>query len=104
MNGGLWRDHLATPGQEQLVFRSSRKSTRRTQADVIVALLREKRASGKPLELPEIMAAGIAQFGARILELRQRGFLIENELERAADGRVLSRYWLRHDPEQDGQP
>ena len=104
MNGGLWRDHLATPRQEHLALRSSRKSLRPTQAEVIIELLREKRASGKPLELPEIMAAGIAQFGARILELRHRGFHIENELERAADGRFLSRYWLRHDPERDGQP
>ncbi|MFZ0866194.1 MAG: hypothetical protein WAU76_10415 [Candidatus Sulfotelmatobacter sp.] len=45
------------------------------------------------------MAAGIAQHGARFAELRQRGFVIDNELERAADGHVLSRYWLRHDPE-----
>jgi hypothetical protein len=104
VNGGLWRDHLASPRQEQLVFRSSRKRLRPTQADVIVELLRGKRALGKPLELPEILATGIAQFGARILELRRRGFVIENELEHAADGRVLSRYWLECDPERDGKP
>ncbi len=104
MSTGLWHDHPATPRQAELAFRSGRKHTRPTQADMIIQLLRDKGALGKPLELPEIMAAGIAQHGARFNELRQRGFVIENELERAADGRVLSRYWLRYDPERDGQP
>ena len=102
MNGGLWRDHPATPRQEQLVFKSSRKRARRTQADVIVELLREKRALGKALELPEIMAAGIAQHGARFNEIRARGFVVENELEHDTSGKVRSRYWLRFDPERDG--
>jgi hypothetical protein len=101
VNGGLWRNHPATPRQEQLVFQSSRKRSRRTQADVIVALLREKRALGKSLELPEIMAAGIAQHGARMKEIRERGFVVRNEIERSPDGRVLSRYWLECDPDQD---
>jgi hypothetical protein len=99
---GLWRDHPATPRQEQLAFKSSRKRTRPTQADVIVELLREKRAEGRPLELPEIMASGIAQHGARFNEIRSRGFVIENELDRDGTGVVRSRYWLRHDPERDG--
>jgi helix-turn-helix protein len=101
VKGGLWCDHPATPRQEQLAFKTSR---RRSQADVIVELLRQKRAQGKSLELPEIMAAGIAQHGARIRELRQRGFVVRNELERSPDGRVLSRYWLDRDPEQGAQP
>lgn len=71
MNGGLWRDH-ATPRQEQLILKASRKRPRPTQADVILELLREKRALGKPLELPEIMAAGIAPHGARFHEIRSR--------------------------------
>jgi hypothetical protein len=105
VTSGLWQSHPATPRQEQLAFKSSRKRTRPTQADVIVGLLREKRALGKPLELPEIMAAGIAQHGARMREIRQRrGFVVRNEIERSHDGRILSRYWLEHDPEQDGQP
>lgn len=103
MKGGLWRDHPATPRQEQLVFQSSGKRSRPTQADVIVELLREKRAEGKPLELPEIMAAGIAQHSARLKEIRQRGFVVRNEMERSPNGRVFSRYWLESDPE-DGQP
>jgi hypothetical protein len=65
-------------------------------------MLRQARASGAAVELPQIMAAGIAQHGARFNELRTRGFEIVNETERGTDGRVLSRYWLRHDPERDG--
>jgi hypothetical protein len=78
MSARLWHDHPATPRQEQLALQSSRKRTRPTQADVIVELLREKRALGKPLELPEIMFAGIAQHGARMKEIRQRGFVVRN--------------------------
>jgi hypothetical protein len=69
--------------------------------ELLIAKLRESRSMGRPLELPEIMRLGIAQHGARIAELRDRCFVIENELERT-DSRVLSRYWLRHDPELDG--
>jgi len=60
------------------------------------------RVSGRALDLPEIMALGIAQHGARLNELRLRAFVIENEMERDSEGRVLSRYWLRFDPERDG--
>ena len=96
--GGLWRGHPATPNQNLLVFPQEGKH-RATQADVMIELLRQARRSGRGLELPDIMAAGIAQHGARFTEIRGRGFQIENQLERAADGRVLSRYFLRHDPE-----
>lgn len=103
MTSGLWRDHPATPRQEQLAFKSSRRSTRPTQADVIVKLLRENRAVGKPLELPDIMGAGIAQHGARFNEIRSRGFVVESEVDRDGRGVVRSRYWLRYDPERDGE-
>jgi hypothetical protein len=97
VNSGLWRDHPA----EQLAFKSSSRRTRHTQAEVIIGLLREKRSLGKPLELPEIMAAGIAQHGARLHEIRSRGFVVVNETER--DGEVVrSRYFLTFDPERDG--
>jgi hypothetical protein len=65
-------------------------------------MLRHARANGRAVQLPEIMGAGIAQHGARFNELRRRGFDIENEIKRDAHGRVLSRYWLQHDPELDG--
>jgi hypothetical protein len=65
-------------------------------------MLRDARASGRALELPEIMRAGIAQHGARLREIRERGLVVENELDRDTAGIVRSRYWLRHDPELDG--
>jgi len=102
VSGELWRDHRATLAQQRLAFKSSRRRTRPTQADVIVELLREKRALGKPLSLPELMAAGIAQHGARFNEIRARGFVIKNEMNRDGDGIVCSRYWLGFDPERDG--
>ena len=101
MRQGLWRDHEATPCQRNLVFGGTRVG-RQTQADLILSLLRKARDEGRALALPEIMAVRIAQHGVRIRELRDRGFVIDNEQERSSDGRVLSRYWLRRDPELDG--
>jgi hypothetical protein len=98
---GLWLDREATPRQQQLGLGGAGKRKKLSQADALLAMLRVARASGRAVELPEIMRAGLAQHGARILELRERGFVIENELERSPDGRVLSRYWLRYDPERD---
>jgi hypothetical protein len=99
---GLWRDHESTPRQQKIAFSKTKRHDRPTQADVLFAMLREARRNGKRLELPEIMRLGIAQHGARLNELRRRGFDIQNEIERDCDGRVLSRYWLEHDPELDG--
>ena len=76
---------------------------RPSQTEQLAAALRDKRAQGKPLELPQIMHdLGIAQHGARFKELRDRGFKIINELE-SVDGRLHSRYWLLFDPERDKQ-
>lgn len=98
----LWRNHSATPRQQSLPFTANRKRRAQlTQADVLVEMLRTARASGQPLHLPEIMRAGIAQHGARLKEIRDRGFQVDNEMERTPDGVVLSRYWLRFDPELD---
>ena len=46
------------------------------------------------------MKAGIAQHGARMKELRDRGFVIQNHMERV-DGVVHSEYQLVFDPEND---
>ena len=108
MKAGLWQDKPATPQQQRLAFcrnagrgRPAKRAGRVTQADLLLCLFRERREQGKPVELPEILRLGIAQFTARIFELRGRGFVIENELEHI-NGQVHSRYWLRHDPERDG--
>lgn len=99
----LWADHPATPHQQILPFgKRAKLRTQPTQADVLIEMLRAARARRESLQLPEIMKAGIAQHGARMKEIRDRGFRVENEMERTADGIVLSRYWLRHDPELDG--
>lgn len=92
----LWDDHPATPAQQK-------RHGKKTQRDVLASMLREARSRGGALELPDILRAGVAQHGARITELRRRGFQIENELERRTDGRVWSRYRLRYDPETDGR-
>lgn len=100
----LWRNHPATSHQQDLPFSAKRNQrAQRTQADVLIGMLRTARANREPLELPSIMKAGIAQHGARLKEIRDRGFRVENEMERTADGAVLSRYWLIFDPERDAQ-
>ena len=103
MRGGLWQDIAATPSQQRLAFQPPRKRTGKvTQSDVLASMLRKAHSEDRALDLPEILQTGIAQFTARIFELRKRGFKIENELRRSPDGSVLSRYWLRFDPERDG--
>jgi hypothetical protein len=84
---GLWRDHRGRDGA--------------TQRSVLLKMLRDARACGCAVALPDIMGAGIAQHGARFNELRSRGFVVENELDRDGRGSVHSRYWLRYDPEID---
>jgi hypothetical protein len=99
---GFWRGHLATPHQQELPFhRKGKRRKQVTQADVLIGMLRCARTKRIPLELPEIMRAGIAQHGARFKEIREQGFEIRNEMERTAEGVVLSRYWLTFDPERD---
>lgn len=80
MKGGLWQ--------------------RPTQTELLIAKLREARAEGRALELPEITRLGIAQHSTPLSEPRSRGFVIEKELQRNSTGRVLSRYPLRFDPER----
>lgn len=100
---GLWKNHSATPRQQSLFSKATRKRRAHpTQADVLIAMLRESRALGKPLELPAIMQAGIAQHGARFNEIRSQGFTVRNETDRH-NGAVRSRYWLDFDPEREAQ-
>ena len=73
---------------------------RPTQTELLIGELRKARAEGRALELPEIMRLGIAQHGARMKEIRDRGFKVVNELE-SVKGVLHSRYWLLFDPERD---
>ena len=65
-------------------------AVRLSEAGRILRLLQERRGEWTPL--PEILALGIAQYSARIFELRRAGFGIENRTEHR-DGRILS--WFR---------
>lgn len=100
----FWRGHPATLHQQEgLPFPEYGKERKRvTQADVLLTMLREARAKRAPLELPSILARGIAQYNARLAEIRERGFVVRNELTRTNEGIVHSRYWLEFDPE-DGR-
>lgn len=60
------------------------------QAEKILALLRSARGAWVPL--PEILALGIAQYNARIFELRKRGLNIENRTQ-TVDG--VRHSWFR---------
>jgi hypothetical protein len=74
------------------------KPHRETQRDRVFALLNAN--ANKWVALPEILQLGIAQFGARILELRGQGFDIENKIERDDRGVVHSWYRLVVQPTQ----
>ncbi len=52
---------------------------RKTQSAAILRLLIDAHGSWVPL--PEILKLGIAQYNARILELRRLGFTIENKTQ-----------------------
>ena len=52
---------------------------RENQRQRILTLLRAAR--GRWVPLPEILALGVAQYGARIWELRRAGFNVENRCE-----------------------
>jgi hypothetical protein len=98
---GLWKDNPATPAQRELTFIKGKPSNGRvTQSDVMLRLLRDARSENRSLTLPQILDTHIAQFTARIYELRKRGFTIENEMERNS-GTVRSSYRLIFDPERD---
>jgi hypothetical protein len=102
----LWRDVPATGNQLRLFDQAQppkkppQRHGRITQADLILSLLRAARARGTPLSLPEILGLGVAQYSARLKELRDAGHVIQNRLKRI-DGVTHSWYELVHDVEHD---
>jgi hypothetical protein len=64
------------------------------QRDKLLRMLRE--AEGKWVPLYDILNLGIAQYGARVFELRKLGFLIENKVKQV-DGVRYS--WFRLKPQ-----
>jgi hypothetical protein len=99
---GLWRDHPAALRKQSLFKPAHKRGAKPTQADVLIAMLRDARSRNRALELPAIMQAGIAQHGARFNEIRSRGFEVENELDRD-NGAIRSRYVLKFDPEMEAR-
>lgn len=71
---------------------------RKRQRQKILELLIAARSAWVPL--PAILALGVAQYNARIFELRALGFRIENRTERDGDGQVHSWFRLTGEPEQ----
>lgn len=73
----------------------------KTQAAALLRLLIEAHGSWVPL--PEILKLGIAQYGARVLELRRLGFNIENRTERVTGTRQRHSWFrLLNSPSQSG--
>lgn len=66
---------------------SERKKQRQRILDLLIA------ARGAWVPLPSILVLGVAQYNARVYELRALGFRIENKIERDADRQVHS--WFR---------
>lgn len=80
-----------------MVWFPSAMAKHKNQLSKLVDLLR---SSGE-IALPEIQRLGIAQHGARLKELRERGFVIRNRMEHSADGTTHSFYSLLAEP---GEP
>jgi helix-turn-helix protein len=72
-----------------------------TQRDRLLRLLAE--AKGAWVPLPAILALNIAQFGARILELRRAGHIIENHTEKEKLGYGGIHSWYRLVPKASQQ-
>lgn len=71
------------------------KDSRSTQRDQLLALFLPDRE----VPLPEILALGIAQYNARIFELRRLGFRIKNRTKEI-NGVKHSWFRLVHGPER----
>lgn len=70
-------------------------NTKPTRTDRLLALLLSRK--GGRVSLPEVQSAAGAQHGARLRELKDRGYMIENSMERV-NGDVHSWYTLRAGP------
>jgi hypothetical protein len=76
---------------------SSRR--RRTRIEATIALLLANK--GKRVSLPEVQRVAGAQHGPRLKEIRARGYIIDNVMDRTADGEVHSWYILRAEPGEE---
>jgi hypothetical protein len=74
---------------------SARLVQRKSQSAALLRLLTDAHGSWVPL--PKVLALGIAQYNARVFELRRLGFAIENKTERV-DGARHSWFRLVNSP------
>ncbi len=77
--------HLGAPENKEVRSASVGLVKRKSQSAALLRLLIDAHGSWVPL--PEILALAIAQYGARIHELRRLGFNIENRTERVNGAR-----------------
>ncbi len=77
--------HFCAPENTTVRNASAAFVQRKSQRAAVLRLLIDAHGSWVPL--PQILALGIAQYNARILELRRLGFVIENKTERVNDAR-----------------
>lgn len=70
---------------------------RKSQRAAVLKLLLDARGAWVPL--PEILALGVAQYNARVYELRRLNFRIENRVEVDPETGVR-RSWFRLSPPQ----
>jgi len=56
---------------------------------------------GRWIPLPQILSLGLAQYGARIYELRREGMCIHNETRLGEDG--IRRSYFRYLPDKGSQ-
>jgi hypothetical protein len=77
--------HFCAPENTAVRNASATLVHRKTQSAALLRLLIDAHGSWVPL--PQILTLGIAQYGARIHELRRLGFAIENRTERVNGAR-----------------
>jgi hypothetical protein len=71
---------------------------KQSRVQATIALLRANKHKRVPL--PQIQAVAGAQHGCRLMEIRARGYVVENVVERA-NGEVHSWYVLRAEPGEE---
>jgi hypothetical protein len=75
---------------------------RQSRVQATIALFRTNK--DRRVSLPELQGVAGAQHGARLREARDLGYIIDNEMERTADGEIHSWYILRAEPGEQPTP
>lgn len=78
-------------------------TTRRTQADMLLELLRERRGAGVT-PLLALEQAGSLRLAAVIFDLKKAGHTITTEMVSTGNGKRVAKYVLHERPEQLSMP